>query len=759
MAQDQQVRKIVITANTGGNADLKKFADSVGSINKNVKSLASSFGLLSTAAGAFLGFLSIREIAGFSDQMQNLSNRVLVLAGSQEEANKVMGALFKISQETNGSIEGSAEAFTRMSSAVKGVGVDTAVMIDLVKTLQNSFRLSGATTEEAKNATIQLSQAFSLGVLRGQDLKSVMSQNVVLTQALRKEFGKDLLKKAEGGFITISKVMEIVKKNMAEINSQAQLLAPTMEQTLTKAMNVLKFQINDLNKSMGIAATFAQIVEFALANLDKIIGVMGLITIPLMAAKFAEFVKLATAFALTNPVGAAFLAAGLAVIYFSDSLGGLQNTLLFIDTLFLRMHARILEVDAGFKSLFKYAFLFSEGFQNSIKKSEDAAKVTRDFIKSIEEDVSNVGKSIPTNDFTSSMAKWEASIKKVKEKLDAKVSPKIKDELAAINIKLAEGKLNIDQYQNEIDRFNIKKLQLEMEQGKIDIHNFNIKMQEINIGKVNRLFNEGALSVEEYNHAISTFQLTKLNEELYIGKKTLAEYNIEFAKLSDKFSAGGAFRAGLQGYLNSLGTTTQQVAKVIEGAFSKLEDVFLSFIKTGTFSFQQFTQAILDDLTRIIIRASIIQPLAQGLLSFIPTTSTASTGATQGPTPGAVPNAKGGAYDMGGIKKFASGGIVHGATPFSYGANKGIMGEAGPEAILPLGRTRTGDLGVSASVTPVTINIVNNSGSQVETRESTGPGGEKTIEVLIQNKVRDGIANGSFDKAMQATYGIRRKGA
>ncbi len=113
----------------------------------------------------------------------------------------------------------------------------------------------------------------------------------------------------------------------------------------------------------------------------------------------------------------------------------------------------------------------------------------------------------------------------------------------------------------------------------------------------------------------------------------------------------------------------------------------------------------------------------------------------------------------GGIKRFAKGGVVGSPTTFGYGSGRqGLMGEAGPEAIIPLKRGSGGDLGVSATITPVNINIINNSGNDVEQRETTGPNGEKSIEILIHGKVRDGFASGKFDKVMQQSYGLQRKG-
>ena len=63
---------------------------------------------------------------------------------------------------------------------------------------------------------------------------------------------------------------------------------------------------------------------------------------------------------------------------------------------------------------------------------------------------------------------------------------------------------------------------------------------------------------------------------------------------------------------------------------------------------------------------------------------------------GGSPNARGGYFDGSG-KRFASGGIVGSPTNFLYAGGMGIMGEAGPEAIMPIGRDSKGNLGVKVA--------------------------------------------------------------
>jgi hypothetical protein len=64
---------------------------------------------------------------------------------------------------------------------------------------------------------------------------------------------------------------------------------------------------------------------------------------------------------------------------------------------------------------------------------------------------------------------------------------------------------------------------------------------------------------------------------------------------------------------------------------------------------------------------------------------------------GGLPYAKGGAFDQSGVIPFANGGIVSRPTLFPFAKGTGLMGEAGPEAIMPLKRGADGKLGVASS--------------------------------------------------------------
>ncbi|NKX46308.1 phage tail tape measure protein [Roseicyclus persicicus] len=75
---------------------------------------------------------------------------------------------------------------------------------------------------------------------------------------------------------------------------------------------------------------------------------------------------------------------------------------------------------------------------------------------------------------------------------------------------------------------------------------------------------------------------------------------------------------------------------------------------------------------------------------------------------GILPFQKGGAIAQGRVMPFARGGVVQGPTPFPMRGGMGLMGEAGPEAIMPLRRGPDGRLGVAAAGGGAPVQVVMN---------------------------------------------------
>jgi tape measure domain-containing protein len=184
------------------------------------------------------------------------------------------------------------------------------------------------------------------------------------------------------------------------------------------------------------------------------------------------------------------------------------------------------------------------------------------------------------------------------------------------------------------------------------------------------------------------------------------------------FGEYAAFAQDKAGRLKDFLTTTMY----------SLEDLLVQTIQSGKFEFSGFVDYIIAELMRLMIRQNITGPMSEmlgginfgglmdGLLSFFP-------------------SAKGNVFASGRLVPFATGGIIPGPMVLP------LAGEAGPEAIMPLGRTRGGDLGVKAHVTadapPVTIQVINQTGTQASAKHSQPKwDGRQWVISVVLNELR-----------------------
>jgi hypothetical protein len=122
-----------------------------------------------------------------------------------------------------------------------------------------------------------------------------------------------------------------------------------------------------------------------------------------------------------------------------------------------------------------------------------------------------------------------------------------------------------------------------------------------------------------------------------------------------------------------------------------------------------------------------------------------------------VTQAKGGAWQNG-VQMFAKGGVVNRTTAFGMQGGFGVMGEAGPEAIMPLKRGRDGSMGVvSSGGSSVQVVINNLSGSPVSQKEEVDSRGNRRVEVTVGEMVAgETQRNGSMmQRSIGNTFGTR----
>lgn len=171
-------------------------------------------------------------------------------------------------------------------------------------------------------------------------------------------------------------------------------------------------------------------------------------------------------------------------------------------------------------------------------------------------------------------------------------------------------------------------------------------------------------------------------------------------------------KAAWADYLDSARNVAGMTQDLFSNGFRSMEDAVVQFAMTGKLSFADFARSVLADMARIAARqaatglmSSVVSMGMSAAGSYFGGGASVSAGATQAGYSGtdfsnwAAAQAKGGAWASG-AQFFAKGGaftnsVVSQPTAFGMAGGKaGVMGEAGPEAIVPLARAADGSLGV-----------------------------------------------------------------
>lgn len=195
-------------------------------------------------------------------------------------------------------------------------------------------------------------------------------------------------------------------------------------------------------------------------------------------------------------------------------------------------------------------------------------------------------------------------------------------------------------------------------------------------------FDSDPKKYQEELDRIERFQAASLSSfEDYYARRTALEAS---------FNLGA--QEALQNYLDGANDIFMQTERLVTNAFQGMEDALVQFVMTGKLNFKQLADSIIADIARVIIKQQLarLAGLALNLLG-------SSGGVFSTPQAG---------FANGGV--FASGGVVDGATQFRFSGNQlGVMGEAGPEGILPLKRGADGKLGVTANGVGAVTNVYN----------------------------------------------------
>ena len=202
----------------------------------------------------------------------------------------------------------------------------------------------------------------------------------------------------------------------------------------------------------------------------------------------------------------------------------------------------------------------------------------------------------------------------------------------------------------------------------------------------------------------------------------------------------------MQNYVDRAADVVSMTNKVFSDTFQGMENAVASFVMTGKLSFKDLAKTIQSDLIHMALK--ILESKALQYIFSLLGPKLPLVGGIQNPMAMAAFAASGKAFDGNSreITAFARGGIVDRPTLFGFAGGTGLMGEAGPEAIIPLMRGGDGKLGVKAhglsgggANVNVSTTVVVQSNGQAKTSTHSDHAMGKHLGDLINAKIKEGI--------------------
>jgi hypothetical protein len=247
------------------------------------------------------------------------------------------------------------------------------------------------------------------------------------------------------------------------------------------------------------------------------------------------------------------------------------------------------------------------------------------------------------------------------------------------------------------------------------------------------------------------------HEQMYADTKKMSEYSEdEVAKALESIEDNGKKAAS-------------EMERAFEGWANNFSSSLNDMVWGAEMSFGSILESFGKMITQMIIQHQVVEPMFNAMKGsdfgsaiggFLGNMFSGGGGAASTPTAniGYTPSfAQGGAF--GSISGYSNQ-IVSSPTAFDFSGLKafstggGVMGEAGPEAVMPLTRMPGGNLGVKAQPGEVNVMIYNNTGAKTEVKETPNASGGKDIVVMIDEALGN-LVDGNRGKLSQS---LNRRG-
>jgi len=235
-------------------------------------------GMLQGAIQGVLATISGKAFMDAADTWSTAKGQIALQNESPADRARTREFLFSKAQQQGQDYSTSVGTYTRIARNRQVLGLSNDEVLQLTSTLGGMLSLGGGSAQAQQAALEQFGQAMSSGVLRGEELNSVLEGAPVLANAIAKAFGitaDQLRKVAAEGKLTSKGIADGLLGQTREVDAAMASLPMTFQRSFTQIRNQFTRLAGELNEKYQLAEKFNVAAQWVVRNMASIGAALG----------------------------------------------------------------------------------------------------------------------------------------------------------------------------------------------------------------------------------------------------------------------------------------------------------------------------------------------------------------------------------------------------------------------------------------------------------------------------------------------------
>lgn len=206
---------------------------------KTMRNIAATAGVTSLVKG-FLGL---------SDSQAQINARLNLMKDETHSVAQLNDLIYQSALRSRAAYSDTADAVGKMGLNAKNAFSSNEELIAFTEQVNKQFKIGGASAQEQSNAMIQLTQAMAVGVLRGQDLNSILAAAPGIARTIEESMGwasGSIKQYAEDGKVTAQVVKNSLLNMADETNEKFASMPMTLSDAMTQGKNIVQHSAKEM---------------------------------------------------------------------------------------------------------------------------------------------------------------------------------------------------------------------------------------------------------------------------------------------------------------------------------------------------------------------------------------------------------------------------------------------------------------------------------------------------------------------------------